>query len=72
VLGALSLWVKQPEHEADHSPTYSAKDKNAWSYNSISSYIFMAWCLVKYSIHLNGMVLTQAQELHLLPRQHEN
>jgi hypothetical protein len=30
VLGALSWGVKQPGHEADHSPLSSAKVKNAW------------------------------------------
>jgi hypothetical protein len=34
VLGDLSLGVKQPVHEADHSPPSSAKVKNVWSYNS--------------------------------------
>jgi hypothetical protein len=32
VLGALSLGVKQPGSEADHSPPSSAKVKNVWSY----------------------------------------
>jgi hypothetical protein len=31
---ALSLGVKRPGHEADHSPQSSAKVKNAWSYTS--------------------------------------
>jgi hypothetical protein len=34
VLGALSLGVKRPEREADHSPPSSAEVKNAWSYTS--------------------------------------
>jgi hypothetical protein len=34
VLGALSLRVRQPGHEADHSPPSSAKVKNVWSYTS--------------------------------------
>jgi len=33
---------------ADHSPTYSAKVKNMWSYKSTPKFIFMAWCLVKH------------------------
>jgi hypothetical protein len=34
VPGALSLGVKRPEREADHSPPSSAKVRNAWSYTS--------------------------------------
>jgi len=41
VMGYLSLGVKQPVHEADHSPPSSAKVKNVWSYNSTASYISM-------------------------------
>jgi hypothetical protein len=42
---ALSLGVKRPRREADHSPPSSAEVKNAWSYTSTSS------------IRLQGMVL---------------
>jgi hypothetical protein len=48
VPGALSLEVKQPGREADHSPPSSAKVKNAWSYTPLPQYVFMAWCLVKH------------------------
>jgi hypothetical protein len=34
VPGALSLGVKRPGREADHSPLSSAEVKNAWSYTS--------------------------------------
>jgi hypothetical protein len=34
VPGAVSLAVKWPGCEADHSPPYSAEVKNAWSYMS--------------------------------------
>jgi hypothetical protein len=34
VPGALSLGVKRPEREADHSPPSSAEVKNAWSYTT--------------------------------------
>jgi hypothetical protein len=34
VPGALSLGVKRPGREADHSHPFSAKVKNAWSYTS--------------------------------------
>jgi hypothetical protein len=47
VPGTLSLWVKRPGREADHSPPSSAEVKNAWSYTSTLHYVFMAWCLVK-------------------------
>jgi hypothetical protein len=46
--GALSLGLKQPGREADHSPPSSAEVKNAWSYSSTPQYDFMAWCLVKH------------------------
>jgi hypothetical protein len=48
VRGALSLGVKRPERESDHSPPSNAEVRNAWSYTSIPQYVFMAWCLVKY------------------------
>jgi hypothetical protein len=48
VPGALSLGVKQPGREADHSPPSSAEVKNWWSYTSTPQYVFMAWFLVKH------------------------
>jgi len=45
---ALSLRVKRPGRETNHLPLSSAEDKNAWSYTSTSSYVIMAWCLVKH------------------------
>jgi hypothetical protein len=45
--GDLSLGVRRPGSEADHSPPSSAKFKNAWSYTYAPQYAFMAWCLVK-------------------------
>jgi hypothetical protein len=47
VRGSLSLGVKRPGCEADHSPPPSAEVKNAWSYTSIPQYAFMVWCSVK-------------------------
>jgi hypothetical protein len=41
---AVSLGVKRPGYEADHSPPSSAEVKNAWSYTSTPQYAFMAWC----------------------------
>jgi hypothetical protein len=60
ITGALSLWVKWPGCEADHSHPSSAEVKNTWSYNSIPPYVFMngtklstgyvfvVWYLVKH------------------------
>jgi hypothetical protein len=48
VPGALSLGVKRPGREPDHSSPSSAEVKNAWSYTSTPQYVFMAWCLVKH------------------------
>jgi len=42
VPGALSLRVKRPGSEADHSPPSSAEVKNAWSYTFNPQYAFMA------------------------------
>jgi hypothetical protein len=47
VQGTLYSGVKWLEHESDHSPPSSAKDKNAWSYTTTSEYVFMAWYLMK-------------------------
>jgi hypothetical protein len=41
VSGALSLRVKRPGREADHSPPSSAEVKNAWSYTSTPQYAFI-------------------------------
>jgi len=49
VPAALSLGLKWPGREADHSPPSSAQVKNTWSYTSTTQYVFMAWCLVKNS-----------------------
>jgi hypothetical protein len=49
VTGALSLWVKRPGHEADHSPPSRAEIKNAWSYTSPPQYALMESCPVKKS-----------------------
>jgi hypothetical protein len=46
--GSLSLRVKRPGREANHSPPSSAVVTNAWSYTSTPQYVFMPWCLVKH------------------------
>jgi hypothetical protein len=48
VPGFLSLRVKRPGREADHSPPSSTEVKNAWNYTSTPQYAFMGWCLVKH------------------------
>jgi hypothetical protein len=52
VSGALSLGVKWPGREADHSFPSSADVKNAWSYISTLPHVFMGWCLAKYRIRI--------------------
>jgi hypothetical protein len=39
--GGLSLEVKRPVRESDHSPQSSAEVKNAWSYTATPHYAFM-------------------------------
>jgi hypothetical protein len=47
VTAALSVEVKRPVCEADHSPPSSAKVKNAWSYTSTPPVRLHGVCLVK-------------------------
>jgi hypothetical protein len=57
VTGALSLRIKRPGREADHSPTPRPESKTAWWYTSTPQYVFMAWCLVKHPFHLRMQFL---------------
>jgi hypothetical protein len=57
VLGFLSLWVKRPWNEADHSLRSSVEDKNQWSYTSTFPVRHMTWCWIKQWIRLHGVVL---------------
>ena len=42
--------VRRPGREAHHPPASSNKiNKNAWSYVSISAYVFMTWYLPEQS-----------------------
>jgi hypothetical protein len=52
------MGAKRPGREADHSPPSSPEVKNTWGYTAISPYVFMAWCLVKYRIRLQGVALS--------------
>jgi hypothetical protein len=49
--GALSLGVKRPGREADHSLPSSAEVKE-WGYTSIPQYALMAWYSVKAEVQL--------------------
>jgi hypothetical protein len=44
IQAALSLGIKRPGRQADHSPPSSAEIKNAWSYTSVPPYVLMALC----------------------------
>jgi hypothetical protein len=47
VRGALSLRVKRPGREADHSPPNSAEVKEMLGAIRPPQYVFMVWCFVK-------------------------
>jgi hypothetical protein len=47
VIGSLSLGVKRPGREANHSHPSSFEVKNVWSYTSTPQYTFMACCSSK-------------------------
>jgi hypothetical protein len=55
---ALSLRVKRPGRQADHSLPSSAKVKNSWSYIFTLQYVFMAWCLVKHRVGVGKVKLS--------------
>jgi hypothetical protein len=57
VPAALSLKVKRPWHEADHSPPSNADVKKAWSYTFTIPCVFMAWGLIKQEIRFHGVTL---------------
>jgi hypothetical protein len=67
VPGALSLGVKRPGREADHSRPSSAEVKNTWSYTSTPQYFIMAWCLVKHRD--NKSIVTKLVALQKLQSQ---
>jgi hypothetical protein len=62
---ALSLGVKRPGHESDHSPPSSAEVKNVWSYTSTPQYTFMAWCFVQHRDNFTFTFFTFTFLLHL-------
>jgi hypothetical protein len=69
VTGALSLGVKRPGHEADHSPPSSAEVKNAWNYTSTAP-VRLHDVVLSYSTRTilplpfyTSMVITQIREV---------
>jgi hypothetical protein len=48
ILEVLSLGVKWPKREADHSTPSRVEVKNTWSYTSTLPYAFTVWSLVKH------------------------
>jgi hypothetical protein len=58
VSGALSLEVKRPGREANHSPPSSAEFKECVELNLTPQYAFMAWCLVKHRDYFTLPYLT--------------
>jgi hypothetical protein len=58
-IGVISLGVKEPGRETDHSSPSSAEIKNVWSYTSTPQFVFMAWCLVKHQDNFTFTFMTQ-------------
>ena len=43
-VSAFSPWIRRPGCEAEHSPTFNSKFKNARSYTSTPLDVLMEWC----------------------------
>jgi hypothetical protein len=52
ILGPPFSAVKWSGHEADHSPSSSAKSKSSWSYTSTLPYVLMMWYVIKHNYNL--------------------
>jgi len=62
--GALSLEVKWPGREVDHSPPSHAKAKNACSYTSIPQYAFKVWCsFKKHRDNFTFILIAEVQDI---------
>jgi hypothetical protein len=48
--------IKFLRREDYHSSPSFAEIKNAWSYTSISPYVYMAWCLIKHNDYFTFLV----------------
>jgi hypothetical protein len=59
VLEALSLGVKQPGHEADHSPLLVPRSRMCGAVPPLAQYIFTEWCLVKHRDNFTFFLLYQ-------------
>jgi hypothetical protein len=70
VPGALSLGVKRPGGEADHSHPSSTEVKNEWSYTFTPQYVFMAWCLVKHRDNFTFTILPLSALIQYLDIHH--
>jgi hypothetical protein len=64
--GDPSPGIKRPEHEANHSPPFSAEVKNGWSFTSTPPYVFTAWCSLTHKIRLLDWYLNTGTTLPLL------
>jgi hypothetical protein len=65
VPGSLSLTVKRPGREADHSLPSSAEVKNARNYTSTPLYVFMERCLVKHRDNFTFTLPHSPHSLHI-------
>jgi hypothetical protein len=50
-IGDLSLGLRRPGRESDHS-TPSSAEVNVWSYTSTPQYVFMAWYVAKHGTNV--------------------
>jgi hypothetical protein len=48
-LGTISLGLRRPGREVNHSPPCSTEVKKIWIYISTPPYVFMTWCLISYA-----------------------
>jgi hypothetical protein len=61
--GALSLEVKRPEREADHSPPSSAESRMRGAIPPLPQYIFMALCSVKHRDNFTFTFMYRSSEV---------
>jgi hypothetical protein len=69
---AISLGIKQPGREAEHSP-YKCQTQEWWSYTSTLLQAFMVWCLIKerdnYGLHSNCLNVSSLSRVLRVYRQ---
>jgi hypothetical protein len=66
VQGALSLGVKRPVREADHSPPSSAEVKNAWSYTSTPPIRFHGEVIFKHRDNFYILIVEAMGLIHAI------